>query len=56
MISIASTQWRIQGRGPAPSPLFLDHTEAQRAKIFFWETSPPLSKRLDDRLPHYLKV
>ena len=28
-------QWRIQGRGPAgqaPSPLFLDQTEARRAE------------------------
>lgn len=28
--------------GPAPPPIFLDQTEAQRAKIFFFETSPPL--------------
>ena len=34
-----------QGRGPA-SPIFLDQTEAQRAKKNFWETAPP----------HYLKV
>ena len=42
MISIASTQWQNQGRGPPPH-LFLDQTEAQRAKKFFWETSrlPP---------------
>ena len=36
-----------QGRGPG-SPIFLDQTEAQRAKKNFWETAPPS--------PHYLKV
>ena len=43
MISIASTQWQNPGWGPPPPHLFLDQTEAQRAKKFFWETSrlPP---------------
>ena len=37
-------QWRIQGRGPGgPScPLFLDHTEAPKArKKIFWRPPPP---------------
>ena len=44
--------------GPVP-PLFLDHTEAQKAeKNFFGDhpPSPPPSKGLDDRAPTYLKV
>ena len=33
-------QWRVQGRGPGgPPPLFLDQTEARRAKKSFWR--PP---------------
>ena len=41
-------------RGPEPSPLFLDQTEAQRGKIFFGRPAPPLSKGLNDRptTPH----
>ena len=31
--------------------LFLDETEVQRAKNFFFETGPPLSQRLDDQHP-----
>lgn len=27
--------------GPGAPPLFLDQTEAQRAKKIFWETAPP---------------
>ena len=39
------------------SPLFLDQTEAQRAKkIIFRDLFPPLSQGLDDRAPPYLKV
>ena len=34
-------QWRIQGRGLGP-PLFLDQTEARRAKKqYFGDQSPP---------------
>ena len=49
------TQWRIQGRGPAPI-VFLDQTEAQRAEKFFFffggGTAPlPVFKGLDDRTP-----
>ena len=35
--------WRIhgRGRGPAPPPLFLDHTEARRTEKNFLETGPP---------------
>ena len=38
---------------PAPPPIFLDQTEAQRAKNFFFETAPPppLCQGLDDRAP-----
>ena len=38
--------------GPAPSPIFLDQTEAQRAKKFFFESvpPPPLSEGLDPPL------
>ena len=39
-------QWRIQGRG---APLVLDQTEARGAEKMFLESSPPLSKGLDDR-------
>ena len=50
-------QWRIQGRG---APLVLDQTEARGAEKMFLESSPPLSKGLDDRPPPptstYLKV
>ena len=38
-------------RGPEPSPLFLDQTEAQRGKNIFGRPAPPLSKGLDDRSP-----
>ena len=50
-------QWWIQGRaGGAPLPLFLDQTEAQKAKEkFFWRPGPPLSQGLDDP-PPFLKV
>ena len=41
-------QWRIQGRG---APLVLDQTEARGAEKMFLESSPPLSKGLDDRPP-----
>ena len=40
----------------AGSPLFLDQTEAQRAKKISLETPSPLSQGLDDRAPPYLKV
>ena len=44
-----TNHWRIQARG---SPLFLDQTEARRAKKKFLETRPhPLSQGLDDRDP-----
>ena len=39
-------QWRIQGRG---APLVLDQTEARGAEKMFLESSPLLSKGLDDR-------
>ena len=53
--------------GPAPPPLVLGQTEAQRAEKIFLETPstpppppppprPPLSKGLDDRASTYLKV
>ena len=44
--------------GPAPPPLFLDQTEAQRAeKIFLGHRPAPLSQGLDDPPPPlYLKV
>ena len=54
------------GEGPGgvrPLPLFLDQTEARRAKKHFFgrpPPPPPISKDLDDRhpppLPPYLKV
>ena len=53
---MGSIQWWIQGRGPGvrPPPLFLDQTEAQRAKKIFLETAhppPPLfSQGLDPAL------
>ena len=37
-------------RGPGP-PLFLDQTEAQRAKKIFWDTPPSVSKGLDNHSP-----
>ena len=40
--------------GEGPLPLFLDQTEAQRAKNIFLDTTPPpvtFSKGLDDRAP-----
>ena len=42
----------------SPPPLFLDQTEAQKAKKKFFgdHPPPPLSKGLDDRAPTYLKV
>ena len=43
------------GEGPGGSPphlLVLDQSEARRAENFFLETGPPLSKDLDDWLPH----
>ena len=45
-------QWRIQGRGlggPGP-PLFLDHTEAQRAENIVFGDRPPNPYRLDPAL------
>ena len=58
-----NTQWRIHERGlvglpPPLPPLFLDQTEAQRAKKNVFETPPPLSQGLNDRAPFppYLKV
>ena len=42
---------RYIGEGPGPGPsLFLDQTEARRAKKKFWETAPPPppSKGLND--------
>ena len=50
---MGSIQWRIQGRGSGvgPPPLFLDQTEAQRAKKIFLETAqPPCSEGLDPAL------
>ena len=44
-------QWRIQGRG---APLVLDQTEARGAEKMFLESSPPLSKGLDDRPPQLI--
>ena len=45
-----------KGAGGAPLPLFLDQTEAQKAKEkFFWRPGPPLSQGLDDP-PPFLKV
>ena len=42
--------------GPGP-PLFLDQTEARRAKkIFLEDPPPPPSQSLDDRVLPYLKV
>ena len=46
------------GRAQAPPPptLFLDQTEAWKAAKNFFETPPPLTQGLDDRLfPPYLK-
>ena len=44
---------RGEPRGaPAPSPLFLDQTEARRTEtIFLGDLAPHLSKGLDDRGP-----
>ena len=51
-------QWRIQGRGPGPPPLFSDQTEARRADKIFLGDRPPLSKGLVARPPPppHLKV
>ena len=49
-----SEQWRIQGRGRGPAPLFSDQSEARRAEkfFFFFETgSPPFSQGQDQRPP-----
>ena len=40
------------GGSPPPNLLVLDQSEARRAENFFLETGPPLSKDLDDWLPH----
>ena len=40
-------QWRIQEKGPAPSPLILDQNEARRAEKNFLGDRPP---------PTYLKI
>ena len=54
-----TAQWRIQGRDPGgvrPLPLFLDQTEARRAKKhFFWRPPPPppLSQGLDPVIQHH---
>ena len=48
-------QWRIQGRGPPPTPppIFLDQNEARRAeKCFCEDATPPLCQGLDGRPPH----
>ena len=50
---MGSIQWPIQGRGLGvrPPPLFLDQTEAQRAKRIFLETAhPPFSEGRDPAL------
>ena len=48
-----TSEWWIQGRGPGGLDplLFLDQTEAQRAKKIFFGDPPPLSKVLDDYPP-----
>ena len=43
-------------RGARPPQLFLDQTEARRAKKIFLGAPPTLSKGLDDHPPPYLKV
>ena len=56
-------QWRIQGRGPgpgAPSPLFIDQTEARRTEKFFWRPRPDLlteanCSKCDNRYLTWLK-
>ena len=50
----------VARKGPAPPPLFLDQTEAQRSKFFLdrvpppylrvWMTGPPLTEGLDPPL------
>ena len=40
-----------EGPGGARPPLFFDQNEAQRAEKIFLETTPPLSKGVDDSLP-----
>ena len=46
---IVNFRWRIREGGRAP-PLFLDQTEARRAKKkFLGDPPPPLSNGLDDR-------
>ena len=37
------------GGPPTPPPLFLNQTEAQRAKKIFFKTRPTLSQGVDDR-------
>ena len=34
-------RWRLQGRGSLGPPLFLEETEARRAKKKFWRPPPP---------------
>ena len=38
----------VARKGPAPPPLFLDQTEAQRSKFCFFRPGPALSQGLDD--------
>ena len=40
-LDFSGYQWRTQGRGSAPPPLFLDQTEAQRAEKKFFGYRPP---------------
>ena len=56
-IKRGNCQWPLQGR--ACPPLFLDQTEAQRAKkTFFWDSPPPplISGSGWPGLPLYLKA
>ena len=51
LLSLMNTQWQIHERGlvglpPPLPPLFLDQTEAQRAKKNVFETPPPPSLRV----------
>ena len=56
--SVADPREGPGGPPPPLPPLFLDQTEAQRAKKNVFETPPPLSQGLNDRAPFppYLKV